>query len=77
VYVHLTSYTDVFPVISDIVKLISHYCIKYSRSNSCIGKNAMFCMQRYKCNVEMVFSGQINNITESHFIRRTYVFSVT
>jgi len=31
----------------------------------------MFCMQRYKCNVEMVFSGQVNNIIESHFIRST------
>ena len=31
----------------------------------------MFCMQRYKCNVEMVFSGQINNITERDFIRST------
>jgi len=31
----------------------------------------MFCMQRYKCNVEMVFSGQMNNIIESHFIRST------
>jgi len=29
----------------------------------------MFCMQRYKRNVEMVFSGQMNNIIESHFIR--------
>ena len=31
----------------------------------------MFCMQWYKCNVEMVFSGQMNNIIESHFIRFT------
>ena len=28
-------------------------------------------MQRYKCNVEMVFSGQMNNIIESRFIRST------
>jgi len=58
---------------SDIVKFrpISDYCIKYGRSNSCIGKNVMFCMQRYKCNVEKVFSGQMNNIIESRFIRST------
>jgi len=31
----------------------------------------MPCMQRYKCNVEMVFSGQMNNIIESRFIRST------
>ena len=31
----------------------------------------MFCMRRYKSNVEMVFSGQMNNIIESHFIRST------
>jgi len=54
-----------------IAKFISHYCIKYGRSNSCTGTNAMFCMQRDKCNVEMVFSGQMNNIIESHFIRST------
>jgi len=30
-----------------------------------------FCMQRYKCNAEMVFSGEINNIIKSHFIRST------
>jgi len=47
------------------------YCIKYGRSNSCIGKNVMFSMQRYKCNVEMVFSGQMNNIIERDFIRST------
>jgi len=28
-------------------------------------------MQRYKCNVEMVFSGQMNNIIECDFIRST------
>jgi len=28
-------------------------------------------MQRYKCNIEMMFSGQINDIIESHFIRST------
>ena len=31
----------------------------------------MFCMQRYKCNVEMVFFGQMNNIIECDFIRST------
>jgi len=50
---------------------ISDYFIKYGRSNSCTGKNVMFCMQRYKCNIEMMFSGQINDIIESHFIRST------
>ena len=39
---------------TDIVKFISHNCIKYGHSNSCTGKNVMFCMQRYKCNVEIV-----------------------
>jgi len=31
----------------------------------------MFSVQRYKCNVEMMFSGQMNNIIESHFISST------
>jgi len=52
---------------SDVVKFISDYCMKYGRSNSCIGKNVLFCSQRYKCNIEMVFSGQIKNIVETHF----------
>jgi len=56
---------------SDVVKFIPRYYIKYGRSNSCIGKNVTFCIQWYKCNVEMVFSGQMNNIIESHFIRST------
>ena len=56
---------------SDVVKFISDYCIKYGRSNSCTGKNVMFCMQLYKCNVEVVFSGQMNKIIECHFIRST------
>ena len=55
----------------DVVKFISDYCIKYGRSNSCIGKNVMFCMQRYKCSVEMVFSDQMNIIIECDFIRST------
>jgi len=41
------------------------------RENSCISKNVMLCLQRYKCNVERVFSSQMNNIIESHFIRST------
>ena len=56
---------------SEVVKFISDYCIKYGCSNSCIGNNVMFCMQRYKCSVEMVFSGQMNNIIECDFIRST------
>jgi len=47
---------------SDVVKFISDYCIKYGRSNLCIGKNVLFCSQRYKCSIEMVFCGQIKNI---------------
>jgi len=61
---------------SDVVKFISDYCIKYGRSNSCIGKNVLFCIQRYKCNTEMVFSGQIKNIVETHFNRSTNCMQV-
>jgi len=42
-----------------------------SHSHYRTGKNVTFCLQRYKCNVEMVFSDQMNNIIESHFIRST------
>jgi len=28
-------------------------------------------MQRYKCNIEMLFSGQIKNTAETHFNRST------
>jgi len=28
-------------------------------------KNVMFCLHRYKCNVEQVLSGQMNNIIVS------------
>ena len=31
----------------------------------------MFCKQRYKCSVEMVFSDQMNIIIECDFIRST------
>jgi len=61
---------------SDVVTFISDYCIKYGRSNSCIGMNVLFCMQRYKCNIEMVFSGQIKNIVETHFNRSTKCMQV-
>ena len=37
----------------------------YGRSNFCIGKNVMFCMRRYKCNVEMVFSGTCSRVTSA------------
>ena len=48
---------------SDIAKFISNYCFKYGRSNPAMVRMNM---QRYKCNVEMMFSGgQINNIIES------------
>jgi len=33
---------------------------------------AVTSMQRYKCNIEMVLSGQIKNIVETHFNRSTY-----
>jgi len=62
----LWRYTNLFIIIS--MGMIRR---KISYSNSCIGKNVLFCMQRYKCNIEMVFSGQINNIVENHFNRST------
>jgi len=61
---------------SDVIRFISDYCIKYGRSNSCIGKNVLFCMQWYKCNIEMVFSGQTKNIVETHFNRSTECMQV-
>jgi len=51
------------------VAISLQHCINYGRSNFCIGKNVMFCLHWYKCNVEKVLSGQMNNIIESHFIR--------
>jgi len=41
------------------------------QGNFCTGKNVMFCLHRYKCSIEKVFSEQINNIIESHFIHST------
>ena len=53
---------------SDLVHFISQYCIKYGRSRSCIGRNIMFCMQRYNCNVEKVCSGLMNDVIKSFCI---------
>jgi len=33
------------------------------------GKKVMFCPHLYKCDVDKVFSSQMNNIIESHFTR--------
>jgi len=73
-HVHLTLYTDVFPMIQIslnlflTVVLITVIAIPVLART---GKNAMFCLHRYKCNVEKMFSGQMNNLIESHFIRST------
>jgi len=60
---------------SDLIKFISWYCIKYGRSRSCLGRNVMFCMQKY-CNVEKVCCGLMNDViklsvnpsTDSHHV---------
>ena len=50
---------------SDLIKFIAWYCIKYGRSRSCMGRNIMFCMQRYNCSVEKVCSGLMNDVIKS------------
>ena len=57
--VHLTLHKDGFLMIQMLLNLFLTIVLSMV-VNSCIGKNVMFCMQRYKCNVKMVFSGQIN-----------------
>ena len=56
---------------SDLIRFISWYCIKYGRSKSRIGRNIMFCMHWYNCNVEKVCSGLMNDVIESFVITST------
>lgn len=51
---------------SDLIRYVSYYGINYGRSDSCIGKNVIFCLQQYNCNMEKLFSGLRNNIIESY-----------
>jgi hypothetical protein len=48
---------------SKLVREVSNYAIRYGRHNSFIGHNALFCMQRYKINIE-----DINLINAKHII---------
>ena len=50
---------------SELIRFISQYCIKYGRSQSCIGRNSMFCMRRYNCNADKICSGLMNDVIKS------------
>jgi len=69
-YVHLTLYKDVLPMIQVLLNLFLTIALSIGVAIFVLVR-IMFCMQRYKCSGEMVFSGQMNNIIECDFIRST------
>ena len=36
----------------DVVRSVANYAVTYGRSNSPLGRNAMFCMHRYNCTLD-------------------------
>jgi len=54
-----------------MIRFIYYYCINYCLGNSSTGKNVIFCLQRYNCNVEKLFSGHMNSIIIKSRITRS------
>ena len=42
------------------------YSTLFSRYNSVIGHNALYCVQRYNCLVQDILYGSVNNIVHKH-----------
>ena len=47
---------------SNLVRSVAKYGIVYGRYNSFLGHNALFCAQRYSCNVDDIVGGIVNSI---------------
>ena len=35
----------------DVVRSVAHYAVTYGRNHSSLGRNLLFCMNRYKCSL--------------------------
>ena len=43
---------------SKLVCLVANYAVTYGRNNSPLGRNAMFCMDRYNCTLDDICTVQ-------------------
>jgi len=51
---------------SSLVRGLAFYCITFARNESFIGRNILFCADRYHCAVNDILHGSINNIINSY-----------
>jgi len=43
----------------DVVRSVAHYAVTYGRNHSHLGRNLLFCMNRYKCSLCDIFRPHI------------------
>ena len=46
----------------DVVRSIAHYAVNYGRNHSPLGRNLLFCMNRYKCSLCDILKPNISRI---------------
>ena len=52
---------------SALVRRIASYGINFARSESLIGQNVLFCIDRYKCSISDILYGSVNRIIYSQY----------
>ena len=49
----------------DVVRSVANYAVTYGRNNSPLGRNAMFCMDRYNCTLyDILYSTKIEDVIQ-------------
>ena len=46
----------------DVVRSVAHYAVTYGRNHPPLGRNLLFCMNRYKCSLCDIFRPNISRI---------------
>jgi hypothetical protein len=69
-----------------IIRSVAAYATKYARNSSCLGRNLLWCCQRYNCSLDDIFHGYGNDfahrfcnaqILESHLQASEFLHELT
>jgi hypothetical protein len=68
-----------------VIRSVAAYATKYARNSSCLGRNLLWCCQRYSCSLDDIFHGYGNDfvyrfcnaqILESHLQASEFLYEL-
>jgi len=59
----------------DVVRSVALYAVTYGRNHSPLGRNLLFCVNRYKCSLCDIFGSNISRIDDGFIVERVSNYS--